>query len=213
MNRAALALALANFIIASVSSRYMAAIFPILVVTLYAIQHFYLRTSRQLRLLDIEYKAAINSHVIETLNGLLTIRAQGWEDKFLDKAFIVLDDSQRPSYLLTCIQCWLSYSIDMVVALVAVIFIVITTTLREQIGPRYMGIGLNTILGLSGSAKTLVTFWIMMEVALGAVIRIKGFTAKTEREITPEDDIRGTSSESWPRSGSIQIQAASASYG
>jgi ATP-binding cassette subfamily C (CFTR/MRP) protein 1 len=92
------------------------------------------------------------------MNGLVTIRAFQWEDRSTRKALVILNDSRRPDNLLMSIQCWLMYAIDMVVMLVAVVFIVIITTLCEKIGPSYMSIGPSSVLGLSGFAKTFITF-------------------------------------------------------
>jgi ATP-binding cassette subfamily C (CFTR/MRP) protein 1 len=202
----------AQLIITCVSSRYLAAALPFFVMTFYAIQHFYLRTSRQLRLLDIELKAPLYTQLMETLNGLVTIRAFQWEDRFTQKALVILDDSRRPGYLLMSIQCWLMYAIDMVIMLVAVAFIIITTTLREHIGPSYMGIGLSSVLGLSGSAKTFITFWVLLEVALGAVARIRSFTLNTESEKVHSSSSSDTAGKEWPSRGSIELHNVVSTY-
>jgi ABC-type multidrug transport system fused ATPase/permease subunit len=146
------------------------------------------------------------------MNGLVTIRAFQWEDRFTQKNLSLLDDSRRPGYLLTCIQCWLTYAIDMVIMLVAVTFIIVTTTLREQIGPSYMGIGLSSVLGLSGSAKTFITFWVLLEVALGAVVRIRSFTLDTESEEDPKSSFSDSESNDWPSRGAIELHNVVASY-
>ncbi|GME25282.1 Metal resistance protein YCF1-like protein 2 [Neofusicoccum parvum] len=196
----------------TVSSKYMAIVLPFLVLLFYAIQHFYLRTSRQMRLLDIEYKAPLYSQLIETLNGLPTIRAFQWEDKAEKENWSILDDSQRPSYLLYCLQRWLTFAVDMIIALMALILVVMTTTLREQIGPGYMGIALSNILAFSATMKATITSWVSLEVSLGAVARIKNFIS----EVAPEDDsqeqVPETLGRDWPMEGAIELQNVSASY-
>jgi ATP-binding cassette subfamily C (CFTR/MRP) protein 1 len=47
------------------------------------LQKYYLRTSRQMRLLDLEAKSPLYSHFLESLTGLVEIRAFGWRDNFL----------------------------------------------------------------------------------------------------------------------------------
>lgn len=208
----ALSFGIAQCILIAVSSKYMAIVLPFLVLLFYAIQHFYLRTSRQMRLLDIEYKAPLYSQLIETLNGLPTIRAFHWEEESEKNNFSILDDSQRPSYLLYCLQRWLTFAVDMIIALLALILIVITTTIREQIGPGYMGIALSNILAFSATMKATITSWVSLEVSLGAVARIKNFVS----EVTPEDDSEGNVPETldrdWPTQGAIELRDVSASY-
>ncbi|KAK1450990.1 ABC transporter [Colletotrichum cuscutae] len=205
------AFGVARFIVMSVSSRYMAAILPFLIPTFYAIQHFYLRTSRQMRLLDIEHKAPLYSQLIETLEGLATIRAFRWEDNFEKVNLRRLDDSQRPKYLLVCLQSWLTFSVDMVIAAIAVVLIVLVTTLREQIGPGFIGVALTNVLAFSGCVKAIITSWVMLEVSLGAVARVRNFSLTT----ASEDDSRVQLAEpegEWPSQGAVELRKVTASY-
>lgn len=57
------------------ASRYMDITILFVLVSVYMVQRFYLKTSRQLRLLDLEAKSPLYSHFMETLSGLITIRA------------------------------------------------------------------------------------------------------------------------------------------
>jgi hypothetical protein len=54
---------------------YFGIAIPALLITLYFIKSFYLRTSRQLCILDLEAKAPIYIFSVDVLSGLLTIRA------------------------------------------------------------------------------------------------------------------------------------------
>ncbi|KAJ0323507.1 hypothetical protein COL5a_008296 [Colletotrichum fioriniae] len=195
----------------SVSSRYMAAILPFLIPTFYAIQHFYLRTSRQMRLLDIEHKAPLYSQLIETLEGLATIRAFRWEDEFEKVNLHRLDDSQRPKYLLACLQSWLTFSVDTVIAVIAVVLIVLVTTLREQIGPGFIGVALTNVLAFSGCVKAIITSWVMLEVSLGAVARVRNFSLTTASEDNSRVQLAEPEGE-WPSRGAVELRKVTASY-
>ncbi|KAI8221422.1 ABC transporter atnG [Colletotrichum sp. SAR 10_99] len=201
---------IARFVMMSVSSRYMAVILPFLIPAFYALQHFYLRTSRQMRLLDIEHKAPLYTQLIETLEGLATIRAFKWEDAFEAANMHRLDDSQRPSYLLSCLQRWLTFAVDMTITVIALILIVLVTTLREQIGPAFVGIALNNVLSFSGVIKALITSWVMLEVSLGAVARVRNFAAHTKPE-GASDELLEPEGE-WPGHGAVELRDVTASY-
>ncbi|KAF4929096.1 ABC transporter atnG [Colletotrichum viniferum] len=201
---------IARFVMMSVSSRYMAVILPFLIPAFYALQHFYLRTSRQMRLLDIEHKAPLYTQLIETLEGLAIIRAFKWEDAFEAANMHRLDDSQRPSYLLSCLQRWLTFAVDMTITVIALILIVLVTTLREQIGPAFIGIALNNVLSFSGVIKALITSWVMLEVSLGAVARVRNFAASTKPE-DASDELREPEGE-WPSRGAVELRDVTASY-
>ena len=194
----------------SIASKYIAVAFPLISIAFYIVQRFYLRTSRQMRLLDIEYKAPLYSQLMETLSGLPTIRAFRWQEQFEKRFLNRLDDSQRPTYLLYCVQRWLNLAVDMVIAMMAVILITITVKLLGRISPGYMGIALLNIMGFGATMKTLITCWVTLEISIGAVARIKSFTDETESEDQGSGlDIPPAS---WPSEGAIEFRDVSAAY-
>lgn len=203
----------AQFILVCVSAKYMAAFLPFLGVILYIIQFVYLRTSRQLRLLDIECTAPLYTQLIETLNGLPTIRAFQWEDQLAQKNRRLINNSLKPYYLLASVQSWLNFVTDCFVAVIAVIFAVLATMLRKQIGAGLVGTGLSNILSFSTSMKAFIKNWVILETALGAVSRVRKFMAATPVEGFQDDNIREPPvDEKWPSVGAITIKDVTASY-
>lgn len=212
LTSSALAFCVAQLALVAASSKYMAIFLPFILLTFYATGHFYLRTSRQMRLLDIEHKAPLYTQLIETLEGLATIRAFQWEDKFELKNLGLLNDSQRPSYLLYCLQRWLEFTVDMMVTALALILIIFTSTLREHIGPGYMGVALSNVLAFGVTLKTAVTSWVMLEVSLGAVARVKTFVSDTKPEGSADRAVAEPEDKSWPAHGAVELQGVTASY-
>ncbi|EHK50430.1 multidrug resistance-like protein [Trichoderma atroviride IMI 206040] len=217
----------AQFVLVCASSKYMAAVLPFLLALLYAVQHFYLRTARQLRLLDIEFKAPLYSQLMETVAGLVTIRAFHWESRSAAKYMKVLDKSQQPNYLLLCVQRWLVFAVNIMVMLLAVILIVLTTTLREKIGPGFAGVALSNILAFSATMEATISSWVQLEVSLGAIARIRSFSMQTKSEDDEaidalaaegrneqliEPNLNALDSTFWPSKGRIGIEALCASY-
>lgn len=98
----------------------MAPLVPLSVFAIYWIQKFYLRTSRQLRHLDLESKSPLYTQFNETLSGIVTIRAFGWQRNFQDEHKQLLEESQKPYYFLFAVQRWLTMVLDLVVAGIAV---------------------------------------------------------------------------------------------
>lgn len=164
-----------------------------------------------MRLLDIEHKAPLYSQLIETLEGLATIRAFRWEDEFEKVNLHRLDDSQRPKYLLACLQSWLTFSVDTVIAVIAVVLIVLVTTLREQIGPGFIGVALTNVLAFSGCVKAIITSWVMLEVSLGAVARVRNFSLTTASEDNSRVQLAEPEGE-WPSRGAVELRKVTASY-
>lgn len=186
----------------------MAATIPLLVAALWLLQRVYLRTSRQLRLLDLEEKSPLYSHFLEGINGLVTIRAFGWQKTCEDELLRLLDRSQRPYYLMYCIQRWLTLVLDLIVAAEAVLVVGLALGLRSATSAGLLGVSLNSILSFNKNVKNLIEGWTELETSLGSIARVRSF----EQDVTPEAK-QGEDHEppaEWPQSGEIEFRNVSA---
>ncbi|OAL68391.1 ABC transporter [Trichophyton rubrum] len=103
-------LALGQIILIIIASPWVEFAFIDIVLILYTMQNFYLRTSRQLRLLELEAKSPSYSNFLENLNGLSTLRAFGW----------------------TAQARWLTFVLDVTIAFLAVIIVTLAVTLKAS---------------------------------------------------------------------------------
>ncbi|RDW80787.1 p-loop containing nucleoside triphosphate hydrolase-12 [Coleophoma crateriformis] len=190
-------------------SSYIAAAVPGMVVLLYYIQLFYLRTSRQLRLLDLEAKAPLLSHFMETIHGLVTVRAFGWTEKFTYQNSGLLERSQRPVYQFYCAQRWLNLTLEMTVAFLAIILVSIAVTTKSSSGAK-IGLALVSIVGFGVSLKGLVYNWTALEIAMAAISRIRQFAIDTSSEDQPGEN--RTLPPDWPHQGMVTFQNVSSAY-
>ncbi|KAI1841484.1 hypothetical protein JX266_012324 [Neoarthrinium moseri] len=191
---------------------FFAAILPVVFGLLYLIQNFYLRTSRQLRLLEIEASAPVFTHFIDSLAGLDIIRSYAWTEVYISKNVRLVDSSLKPYYLLLCIQRWLVLVLDLVVAGLAVVLVGMAVSLRSSISPGFLGLALVNMMGLSHSLTKLVQHWTNLETSLGAIARIKNFSETTPEEASPGETSNTLSSE-WPHTGALIVEGLSACYG
>lgn len=200
---------LAQAALISTGSAYMAITIPFVLIAIYLIQAVYLRTSRQIRFLDLEAKAPIYSHFLEVGEGVATIRAFGWQADAKERNADLVDASQSPYYLMYCIQRWLQLVLDLLVAVMAVVVMALAVSLRSSTSAGLLGIALNNILGFNQSLGRLVREWTNLETSLAAIARVKTFSETTgsERDCGSVD----TTPSSWP-SGSIVLKNVSASY-
>ncbi|KAH6855473.1 ABC transporter [Chaetomium sp. MPI-CAGE-AT-0009] len=203
-------LCLAQMALIGYGSVYAAISFPIVLLALYLIQKVYLRTSRQLRFMDIETKAPLYSLFEESLSGIATIRAFGWQDKLNDRNHELLDRSQRPFYLLFAVQRWLTLVLDLVVAAIAVLLMILVVALRGTMAAGGVGLALLNVIQFSQNIKLLVTFWTMLETHIGSVARIRSFTETAVSEDQPEENQQPPPG--WPSAGAIEFDNLSAAY-
>ncbi|KAL4951097.1 P-loop containing nucleoside triphosphate hydrolase protein [Aspergillus filifer] len=198
-------------IILAVFARYLGIAIPFIAVLLYITQKFYLRTSRQMRLLDIEAKAPLYTHFLELVNGAATVRAFRWHRAFNDACLSLLDLSQRPVYMLACIQHCLGFVLDVIVATMAVIVVTTVVFLREKFQAGDVGVALIMVLTFNQTLMQLIKYWTMVETSIGAVARVKNYVATTELE---EDDryLQSELPPAWPEHGAITLNEVVASH-
>lgn len=200
---------LAQAALISTGSAYMAITIPFVLAAIYLIQAVYLRTSRQIRFMDLEAKAPIYSHFLEVGEGVATIRAFGWQADAKERNADLLDASQSPYYLMYCIQRWLQLVLDLLVAVMAVVVMALAVSLRSSTSAGLLGIALNNILGFNQSLGRLVREWTNLETSLAAIARVKNFSETTGSE--RDCGLVDTTPSSWP-TGSIILKNVSASY-
>lgn len=180
-------------------------------LVVYLIQKYYLRTSRQMRFLDLEAKSPLYTHFTETMSGLSTIRALEWQPAFKEENFARLDASQRPYYLLFCIQRWLNLILDLFVAGIAMILVTMAVKLENTTTSGSVGLALVNIVNFSQSLSQLISSWTTLETSLGAIARLKSFVKETPSEDSTLQT--RTAPAGWPSAGLVQIHIDSASYG
>lgn len=146
----------------------------------------------------------------ESLAGLPTIRAFGWQKELIKLNEAHLDTSQKPFYLLYCVQRWLTLVLDLVVAGLATVVIVVAVKLRDVHTAGFAGVALFNLSSLAQTMTTTVTTWTLMEVAMGAVARIKAFEKNTPTELSLEDS--NEPPPDWPSRGDITLNDVCATY-
>lgn len=176
----------------------------------YFLQRGYLRTSRQLRMLDLELKSPIYTQFLESLSGLSTIRAFGWTEATVAQNQQLVDASQQPFYLLIVVQKWLVLILDLMTAALALLMVGFAVYLRSSVSIALTGVSLVQLISMSETLNLLMQFWTSIETSISAVARIKQFTEFTgdENQASESDHVPPT----WPSRGHVSITGLSASY-
>jgi ATP-binding cassette, subfamily C (CFTR/MRP), member 1 len=158
----------------------------------------------------IETKAPVISLFIDTIQGLTTIRSLGWSQAFAQRNLSLLDVSQKPLYLLYCVQRWLLLVLSLIVVALLALVMRVAIPLRKNGSAGLVGLAIVQVMTLSELLNDLITQWTEMEACLGAVTRISRFTMETPRE-GGSDETTSLFNE-WPSTGSIILENVSARY-
>lgn len=201
---------MAQIVLVSVAAVFALIILPVVFAVLFVLQHFYLRTSKQMRQLDLQSTAGLQSKVSESCAGLVTIRAHGWQGTMRNEIQEKLDRSQEPWYLLWMIQTWLRLVLNLVVAGLSVTVVGVAVATRHSTTASAIGVAFLNMVSLGEMLTNLITSWTSLETSLGAIARIRSFEENTPTEgqvISPID----VPSE-WPGVGPLIFESVYVSY-
>lgn len=191
------------------ATKYAVMIMPLMIVLVYLLQFFYLRTSRQVRYLDLEAKTPLYSQLTEMISGLEHIRSFGWEDEALNESFILLDHSQVSVYYMATIQRWLLLMLDMLITIITLCLVVLASYWTATTSQPSIGLGLLATTEWNVNVTNLINYWTKLETSLGAAERLRSFIAETpvEKDRNTEELV------DWPVRGAISFKNVTARYG
>jgi ATP-binding cassette subfamily C (CFTR/MRP) protein 1 len=189
---------------------YVGAAIPLCLLVLWVIQRFYLRTSRQLRFLDLEAKTPLYTQFTEMLSGLATIRAFGWSPAFLADSVRLLDTSQKPFYTMFCVQRWLGVVLDLFVAGMAVVLVTAALRATGTTSQGAIGLAMVNLIGFNQTLSLFLDSWTKLETSLGAIARLKWVTNNVPNENKQGEN--GVPESDWPLRGAVTFDNVTASY-
>lgn len=175
-----------------------------------AIGALYVPISRDLKRLNSNSKSPILNHFNESLNGLATIRAYGFQRRFLSKNLTNLDDNNRTFFLLWSTNRWLHWRVDVVGASVAFITGILVLQNWGLIEPGWAALSLTYSLMFTGNVVWFIRMYAMNEMNLNSVERVVEYM---DLEPEPAPIIEGSRPPaSWPHAGEIKIDHLTMRY-
>ena len=203
---------LIDLAIVSSGASYAVALIPLFALSLYAIQHYYLRSSRQVRHLDIESRYPLYALFSDTARGIEHIRAFHWQGQFMQQNLGLLEHSQRPMYYMYCIQVWLGLVLDMCVLGIAIALVSFGLFFPGTTSATAIGLSLVNLVTFSEGSTLLAGSWVDLETSLGSVHRTKTFNETVRVEGPPSGQQGDSTPNDWPTYGRIDFVGVTARY-
>lgn len=203
---------IAQTILIAIAAIYVLAAVPAVFVALFLIQHVYLRTSKQLRQLDLQSKAGLQAKASETYAGLATIRTHGWQGMMRAELRERFDRTQEPDYLLLIVQTWLRLVLAFVVSglSVVVVGVAVATRHTSTTSGGAIGVAFLNLVTLGMSLTHLINSWTSLEISLGAIARLEAFGRDTPAEPLVVEPVEVSAD--WPARGELRFENLHASY-
>jgi ABC-type multidrug transport system fused ATPase/permease subunit len=137
-----------------------------------------------------------------------TLTFAGFVSEELDKNARLINDSQRPAYLLVMVQQWLNLVLDVVVMIMAAVLTTLAVRMHSSSG--FTGASLVTLMSFGENLSGIVIFYTKLETSIGAISRLKTFNETVQLESMDNEDVVPPTQ--WPETGSISLHRVSASY-
>ncbi|GAA5908059.1 uncharacterized protein JCM6883_004104 [Sporobolomyces salmoneus] len=167
----------------------------------------YRASSRELKRTESVTKSPIFSLFGEALSGVSTIRAYGDGQRFMEQIFSLLDQNNRPFFVLWGVNRWLSIRVDAygaLVALLSALFIIFA----PRMDPSLAGFIMSFALAFQDRILWVVRLFSTMEVNANSLERVQEYT------LVEQESQGGVAPPArWPdRNGSIKVKKLTASY-
>ncbi|XP_062549077.1 multidrug resistance-associated protein 1-like [Armigeres subalbatus] len=189
------------FIVIGISTPIFLAVVPVFLIIYYAIQKFYIATSRQLKRLESVARSPIYSHFGESITGQSTIRAYGQQGRFKEESDKRIDYNQQMSYPSILANRWLAIRLEIVGAFVVFFAALFAMLSRDSIGAAMVGLSISYALQVSAVLSFLVRMTAEVETNIVAVERLEEYTV-LPREAEWK---MGTVDKAWPQEGNVQF--------
>ncbi|GJJ77882.1 hypothetical protein EMPS_10241 [Entomortierella parvispora] len=181
------------------------------IVSIYGvIGALYVPISRDLKRLNSNSRSPILNHINETLTGLATIRAYGFETRFQAKNLVNTDDNNRTFFLLWSTNRWLHWRVDIVGALVAFTTGLLVLGSWGTLAPGWAALSMTYSLMFTHTIVWLIRSYAENEMAMNSVERVAEYM---DLEEEPDAIIAGSRPPaSWPHSGEIIVDHLTMKY-
>ncbi|KAL2088520.1 hypothetical protein ACEWY4_015419 [Coilia grayii] len=199
-------------VIAYITPAFLFVLAPMGIIC-YFIQKYFRLASRDLQQLEDSTQIPLLSHSSETVEGLTTIRAFRYEQRFKKKLLEYADANNIASLFLTAANRWLEVRMEYIGAFVVLIAAVasISNSLYSQLSAGQVGLALTYALMVSNYLNWMVRNLADMEVQLGCVKRISSLL-QTEPECYQGSMTPAQVPAVWPQYGEINIENLSVRY-
>ncbi|XP_062546109.1 multidrug resistance-associated protein 1 isoform X12 [Armigeres subalbatus] len=194
----------ATLVVISISTPIFAAVIVPIGILYYAVQRFYVATSRQLKRLESVSRSPIYSHFGESIQGAQTIRAYSVQDRFIDESESRVDFNQVCYFPSIIANRWLAVRLEMVGNLIILFAAVFAVLGRETMNPGLVGLSVSYALQITQTLNWLVRMTSDVETNIVAVERIKEY-GETQQEAAwelPNSNLP----RDWPEQGRVEFQ-------
>ncbi|XP_024524379.1 multidrug resistance-associated protein 4 isoform X1 [Selaginella moellendorffii] len=184
---------------------------PIYLMVFIYMRQRYVAICCDVKRLDGVSRSAVYAHLVESIEGVVSIRAYGAEKRFMDRFVNLVDKNNQAGMMYAHASRWFATRMEMTVIFNLAVVAAFVIALRNSISPGIAGIILVQSLKLSGLFQFTVRSSAEAENQFTSVERIQEYT-----HLPVEPDCKDSSKLSvpneWPHQGTIEFRNYTMAY-
>ncbi|TMW67880.1 hypothetical protein Poli38472_007552 [Pythium oligandrum] len=190
-------------------------LFLIPIIVLYVvIAQFYLAPAREIMRLLKTIEAPVYSHLSESIEGGLVIRAFGHNhvSRFESAVDYKINTANKAWYAYLCVTQWFALHIRLLGSVLVFVVAYSLILLHASLSSAIIGLAFSYILKASQSVEGIVHAWSNVETAMVSPERMQQYIDNEQEAPQRISSMDPPTSPAWPSSGSIQFKNVSFRY-
>ncbi|KAF9968069.1 hypothetical protein BGZ70_006870 [Mortierella alpina] len=188
---------------------------PFILSAFAGLRYLYMKSSRQVKRIDSQSRSPVYSHLTETLDGLVSVRAFRRSGQFMDEHIKTQEDNGRAFFTYLAMARWLGYRLDVVSALFLGITAIACVAARDTQQAAKAGLALSSVIGVCGQLQWAVRMSVEAAILMVSVERMMEYS-----QVKPEESDRrrfnpdGSSvvPNGWPMEAKVTFTDMSLTY-
>jgi len=182
---------------------YVIIAIPVAAYLSFKVQQFYLSSSRELMRLESISRSPIIQHFSETISGVGTIRAFGYQDRFINKNAELLNNNIALYFQQQACNCWLGITLEFVADIVLCVSALVIVGTRGWIDPGLAGVALSCAVALPENIYWLIFVSSWLENMMVSVERVHNLSLTPPE--APRERPKDSGLKEWPSQGQIEF--------
>lgn len=199
---------LSAFLVIEIANPFVFGVIGLIGYLYYKIQSYYRATAPEINRLEAISHSPLFSHVQESIEGIVSIKAFSMAGKFYSKTIEKLRTSLKASFTRQVIGEWLSINLDIMGVLLLGFVAFIATVTRSHISWSLAGLSVTYVMMVTINFQRAVHNMTDLESSMTSMERVHSFSSlPTENQsVKIEPDKR------WPEDGRIKFQNVTLVY-
>lgn len=196
------------FVIIEMTNTYMIFLMGFIGVFYYRIQSFYRSTAPTINRMEAKAQSPLFSHIHETIDGVVSIKTFGCQNKYISRYYEKLVHSLNATYTQYVIGRWLSVNLDLLGVIMLGIVACVAVLTREYVSWSLAGLSVTYVLMVTVNFQRSVHNLTDLEISMTSLERVHSYTsiaAETQGDCHP-------ASNQCPTLGAIKFENVTLRY-